>query len=51
MPVIFFMLAIFSGWVIFDFVKHKKLIKENVISAFVASIIAGIVWYILLMIL
>ncbi|WP_280770079.1 hypothetical protein [Salipaludibacillus daqingensis] len=45
-----FMITIFIGWVFFDAIKHKKIIKENVISGLIASIIAGFAWYILFII-
>ncbi|ADU31615.1 hypothetical protein [Evansella cellulosilytica] len=47
---IVFAITIFIGWVIFDAVKHKKVIKENVFSGLVAAIVAGIVWYVLFII-
>ncbi len=42
-----FALAVFIGWVIFDFVKHKRFIKEHVLSALTIGVIAGIAWYVL----
>ncbi|WP_179298875.1 hypothetical protein [Evansella halocellulosilytica] len=45
-----FAITIFIGWVIFDAVKHKKVIKENVWAGLIAAIFAGIVWYILFVI-
>ncbi|MFA9560236.1 hypothetical protein ACERII_23235 [Evansella sp. AB-rgal1] len=45
-----FAITIFIGWVIFDAVKHKKIIKENIFSGLITSIIAGFVWYILFII-
>lgn len=45
--VVVFILTIFIGWVIFDFVKHKKLIKENVFTALISAIVAGIAYYVL----
>lgn len=47
---IFFAIAVFIGWFIFDFVQNKKIIIENVISAFITAIVAGIVWYILFLV-
>ena len=43
---IVFTITIFFGWVIFDLVKHKKIIKENVWAGLFAAIVAGVVWYI-----
>lgn len=45
-----FTMTMFIGWTLFDFMKHKKFIKENIISGFVASVVAGIAWYILFVI-
>ncbi|WP_187254614.1 hypothetical protein [Alkalicoccus halolimnae] len=45
-----FAITMFIGWTIFDAIKHKKIIKENVISGLAASIVAGIAWYILFVI-
>ncbi|MFC4737714.1 hypothetical protein ACFO4L_14005 [Bacillus daqingensis] len=45
-----FTITMFIGWTLFDYIKHKKLMKENVISGLIASIVAGIVWYILFVI-
>lgn len=45
-----FAVTMFIGWTIFDYIKHKKLIKENVVSGLAASIVAGVVWYILFVI-
>ncbi|MDE5415722.1 MAG: hypothetical protein LPK26_11660 [Bacillaceae bacterium] len=42
-----FGIAIFFGWVIFDFVKHKKFSKENILSALVVGVIGGVAWYII----
>lgn len=42
-----FALAVFIGWVIFDFVKHKQFKKEHVLSALTIGIIAGIGWFVL----
>ncbi|MDQ0255856.1 hypothetical protein J2S74_003240 [Evansella vedderi] len=44
---IIFAITIFIGWVIFDTVKHKRVIKENVWSGLVTAIVAGVFWYIL----
>lgn len=45
-----FTITMFIGWTIFDYIKHRKLIKENIVSGFVASVVAGIAWYILFII-
>jgi hypothetical protein len=45
-----FAVTMFVGWTIFDLVKHKKIMKENVISGLVAAVTAGIAWYILFVI-
>ncbi|MBU9721767.1 MULTISPECIES: hypothetical protein [Bacillaceae] len=45
-----FAITIFIGWVIFDGIKHKKIIIENVWAGLVAAIIAGVFWYILFII-
>ncbi|WP_216830959.1 hypothetical protein [Alkalihalobacterium elongatum] len=42
-----FAIAIFFGWIIFDFVKHKKFTKENVLSALIVAVIAGVAWAII----
>ncbi|MCD8510284.1 MAG: hypothetical protein LRY73_10700 [Bacillus sp. (in: Bacteria)] len=44
---IIFAITIFFGWVIFDTVKNKKLIKENIWAGLVTAIVAGLIWYIL----
>ncbi|WP_179295611.1 hypothetical protein [Bacillus sp. FJAT-45350] len=44
---IIFAITIFIGWLIFDFVKHKKLTKELVIGALIVAIIAGLGWFVL----
>ncbi|CAM3840732.1 hypothetical protein [Alkalicoccus chagannorensis] len=44
---VIFALTIFIGWTMFDWVKHKKIIKENVVSGFVTAVVAGAAWYIL----
>ncbi|WP_416151729.1 hypothetical protein ACM26V_12455 [Salipaludibacillus sp. HK11] len=49
-PAVVFAITMFIGWIVFDAIKHKKVIKENVISGFVASIVAGFAWYILFII-
>ena len=45
--IIVFIFTIFIGWLIFDYVKHKKITKENVLTAFISGIVAGVVYYIL----
>ncbi|QOY38795.1 hypothetical protein AWH56_012060 [Anaerobacillus isosaccharinicus] len=45
--IIVFIFTIFIGWLIFDFVKQKKITKENVLTAFISGIVAGVVYYIL----
>jgi TRAP-type C4-dicarboxylate transport system permease small subunit len=45
--ILVFIFTIFIGWIIFDFVKHKQIKKENVLTAFVSAVIAGVVYYIL----
>ncbi|WP_201745328.1 hypothetical protein [Alteribacter lacisalsi] len=47
---IIFAITMFIGWLIFDAIKHKKIIKENVLAGAFAGVIAGIVWYILFVI-
>lgn len=47
---IVFAITIFTGWIIFDAIKHKRVIKENVISGFLTAIVAGFVWYVLFII-
>ncbi|WP_198520810.1 hypothetical protein [Alteribacter populi] len=47
---IIFAITIFIGWVIFDGIKHRKIIKENVLAGLAAAIVAGIAWYILFII-
>lgn len=47
---IVFAITIFFGWVIFDFIKHKKIIKENVMAGLFTAVIAGVFWYILFVI-
>ncbi|WP_169917360.1 hypothetical protein [Alkalihalobacterium alkalinitrilicum] len=42
-----FGIAICFGWIIFDFVKHKKFSKENILSAFMVGIIGGGTWYLI----
>ncbi len=49
-PAVVFGITMFIGWIIFDAIKHKQVIKENVISGFIASIVAGVAWYILFII-
>ncbi|MBU8905349.1 hypothetical protein [Desertibacillus haloalkaliphilus] len=44
---IVFAFTVFVGWVIFDFTKHKKLMKEQVLGALVVGLIAGAGWYLL----
>ncbi len=44
---IIFAIAIFFGWLIFDFVKHKKLTVELVVGAFIVAVVAGFGWFIL----
>ncbi|WP_169824071.1 hypothetical protein [Anaerobacillus alkalidiazotrophicus] len=41
------MVTIFVGWLLLDFTKHKKLTKENVLSALISGFIAGAVYYFL----
>jgi cytochrome c biogenesis protein CcdA len=45
--VIVFIITIFIGWLIFDFVKHKKLTKENTLTALIAAVVAGVAYYVL----
>ncbi|WP_169819173.1 hypothetical protein [Anaerobacillus arseniciselenatis] len=45
--VIVFIFTIFIGWFMFDLVKHKKIIKENVLTALIAAIVAGAAYYVL----
>ncbi|QKS72159.1 hypothetical protein FLK61_36500 [Paenalkalicoccus suaedae] len=45
-----FACTMFIGWTIFDYIKHKKFMKENVLSGLVVGVIAGIAWYILFII-
>ncbi|WP_196121204.1 hypothetical protein [Anaerobacillus alkaliphilus] len=45
--VLVFIFTIFVGWLIFDFVKHKKLQKENVLTALISAIVAGVAYYVL----
>ncbi|WNF36323.1 hypothetical protein RJD24_18030 [Bacillaceae bacterium IKA-2] len=45
--VIVLIFTIFAGWLIFDFVKHKKFNKENVFTAFITALIAGVAYYVL----
>jgi hypothetical protein len=47
---VIFAITMFIGWIIFDAIKHKKIIKENIISGFFAAIVAGFFWYILFII-
>ncbi|WP_171051808.1 hypothetical protein [Alteribacter natronophilus] len=47
---VIFAITMFIGWVIFDAIKHKKFIKENILAGAIAGIIAGVVWYILFVI-
>ncbi|MDG5790099.1 hypothetical protein QA612_21900 [Evansella sp. AB-P1] len=47
---IIFAITIFIGWIVFDAVKNKKVIKENVLSGLITALIAGIAWYILFII-
>ncbi|MCK0472687.1 hypothetical protein [Halalkalibacter sp. APA_J-10(15)] len=47
MTAIIFALAVFCGWFIFDFVKHKKVTMEMVMSSLVISVIAGVAWWLL----
>lgn len=47
---IIFTITMFGGWIVFDAIKHKKIMKENVLSGLVASIVAGFAWYILFII-
>ncbi|MCR6107792.1 hypothetical protein HXA34_15915 [Salipaludibacillus agaradhaerens] len=42
-----FTITIFIGWLIFDAIKHKKLLKENIISGLLTAVVAGVFWYIL----
>ncbi|ARK31878.1 hypothetical protein [Halalkalibacter krulwichiae] len=44
---IVFAFAIFCGWLVFDFVKHRKITMEMVISSFVIAVAAGILWWLL----
>ena len=48
--VLIFAVTVFSGWLLLDYVKHKKLTKENVASAAVSGAIAGVAWYVLFVI-
>ncbi|WP_169823070.1 hypothetical protein [Anaerobacillus alkalilacustris] len=41
------MVTIFVGWLLLDFVKHKKLTKENVLSAGISGVVAGGLYYLL----
>ncbi|WP_078555617.1 hypothetical protein [Bacillus alkalicellulosilyticus] len=47
MDSILFALAIFVGWIIFDYSKYKTFKKENILGAFFVAIVAGIAWFIL----
>ncbi|GAE28061.1 hypothetical protein JCM9140_4250 [Halalkalibacter wakoensis JCM 9140] len=47
MSTITFAFSIFCGWLIFDFVKHRKFTKESVASSLVIAIVAGLFWWIL----
>ena len=42
-----FTLTIFIGWVIFDYVKQKKFTKENIVTALVSAVVAGVAYYVL----
>ena len=45
-----FAITIFIGWVIFDGIKHRRIIKENVLAGLVTGVTAGLFWYILFVI-
>ncbi|UOE93620.1 MULTISPECIES: hypothetical protein [Bacillaceae] len=47
MNAIFFALAIFIGWVIFDYSKYKQFKKENIYGALFIAIVAGVAWFLL----
>lgn len=42
-----FSLAVFVGWLVLDFVKHKRITKINIFVALLNGIIAGVAWYVL----
>ncbi|SDZ49011.1 hypothetical protein SAMN05421736_11492 [Evansella caseinilytica] len=44
---IVFAITIFVGWIMFDAIKHKKFIQENIWSGLITAVIAGAVWYVL----
>ncbi|GEL08701.1 hypothetical protein [Salisediminibacterium halotolerans] len=45
-----FAVTIFLGWIIFDGIKHKKILKENVFAGLITGVTAGVFWYILFII-
>lgn len=45
--VIVLVFTVFVGWVILDFVKHKKFSKENILTALISAIVAGVAYYVL----
>ncbi|MBP3949860.1 hypothetical protein [Bacillus suaedae] len=51
MSIIIFAFSIFCGWLIFDVVKHRKLNIKMILSSFVISVIAGVAWWLLDLIL
>ncbi|MGO4889000.1 hypothetical protein ACJ2A9_14690 [Anaerobacillus sp. MEB173] len=39
--------TVFIGWTLLDFVKKKRLTKESLIGSFITAILAGVVWFIM----
>ncbi|WP_169871134.1 hypothetical protein [Shouchella patagoniensis] len=40
-------IAIFCGWLLLDVVKTKKITKEVLIQSAFVGIVAGIIWFVL----
>ncbi|WP_185819722.1 hypothetical protein [Salibacterium salarium] len=42
-----FALAVFIGWVLFDYSKEKKWRKEKIVESFVAGVAGAVGWALL----